>query len=627
MNDLNRPDLEDRLRNHYETMPIGSSRELLSRVTEAMDRAPRRRWPVVRLSARMAAVGALGLAALALAAIVASPLWFGQTAPAGPAATRATATATATASGGPQASITGSPTAGSPGPTFDVQGAMSAEVDDAGLIRSGGIWAVEGPYLLTSTDNGKTWQAGTMPALAGSVFVLDPDHAWAVSIYNQGGAPTVGQLVVYRTADGGKIWNQAPAAGDFPCDTATFSFVDAAHGFLECSTPSSLADGAPIADAKRGSGTVLETADGGATWSVAGGAAGLGRAFTASDASTLWSAPDYESSELTGVTLSVSRDAGRTWSTVDLPDLASIPKPADVGVAAGPVFQDASNGALAVLVQPVMSSSPQAVWFYRTSDGGRTWAPVKKTATAPLAVSEEAAFVGREWAVVGTAGFFGLTVSNDFGASWTDVPGFGMPPNTSFVLVALADESHGIATAFLSPGTTGLMLTSDGGRTWHPADFGDARTKLPVDPVQDLATAEAKAEEFAVMAFKSPESAWGMLSSYSQREFGSSSAFQAAEAALATRAVYAVQAGEPTQSADALSASNLGAGLWKDLTASAAMSRAYVVVLTFSAASAASGASVASEPPVASAPPAPPETLVVAPLAATGEWRVWVVTP
>ena len=585
---MNTPDLETRIRSYYGGFTPDDSTRLLVASQAILDDARRPRPArLFRGSLRLAATLA---AAVVLLAVLVLPRAF-------PAV-------------GPESGRS-SPTAGSAGPTFDVQGAVSAEVDDAGLIRTGGLWAAQGPYLLTSTDDGKSWRAATLPAQVGSIFVLDPEHAWAIGDGSQGGGPAAGHLVVYRTADGGRTWSQAPAAADFPCDTATFSFVDAAHGFLECSTPPTVPDGQPVPTPTKGSGTVLATTDGGATWVVAGQAVGLGPWFTASDANTLWSASDFEESLMTGVQVSVSRDAGRTWSTIELADLASVPKPADIGVAAGPGFWDGSNGAFAVLVRPVMSAVPQAVWFYRTSDGGRSWTVVKKTAAVPLAVDRTSALVGRTWAIIGTSGFFGITASSDFGASWTDAPGFGMPPNTAFFWVELTDKDHGAATAFLSAGAIGLMLTSDGGRTWHPADFGDARTKLSVDPVQDLATARTKAGEFTVTAYKTPESAWGMLSVYSQQKFGSSSAFQAAEAALAARTAYSAQPGEPTRDATVLGETNLGAPLWQDLTASADMSRAYAVVVTF---------------PVNSAAVEPPETLVIAPLAATGEWRVWVAT-
>ena len=484
---------------------------------------------------------------------------------------------------------------------------MSAAVDKAGLMRSGGIWAVQGPYLLTSTDNGASWRAASVPDQVGSIFVLDPQHAWAIGDRTATGP---GHVVVYRTADGGTTWNQATVTGDFECDTTTFSFVDAEHGFIMCALVARAPDG-PITAATTtpGTGTVLKTVDGGASWSVAGHGTGLGASFTASDATTLWSAPDPFSSQLSGAALHVSRDAGATWSAVDLPEApAPFQPPTQAEVAAGPEFWDASNGAFAISVAVVGTPTPQATWFYRTSDGGRTWALVKKTSSVPPAVSGVSALAGRIWVVVGTAGFFGLTVSSDFGSSWTDVPGLGMPPNTSYSELAMIDASHGLATAFLSPGTVGLMLTSDGGRSWHPADFGDARTKVPADPAQDAVTARNKAQDFAVMAFKTPQSAWGMLSAYSQRGYGSSAAFEGAQAVLAGQAGYATQVGEPSQSAAVLSQSNLGAGVWSDLAATAAMSRAYVVEITSPGSA------------------APPETIVVAPLAATGEWRVWVVT-
>src|SRR5450759_1719173 len=107
-----------------------------------------------------------------------------------------------------------------------------------------------------------------------------------------------------------------------------------------------------ITQATKGSGTVLRTEDGGASWSVAGRAVGLGPAFTTSDATTLWSAPDPSSSALTGAALYVSRDAGTTWSAIDLAGLPAAPylPMTDVGIPAGPVFWDESNGALEVNV-------------------------------------------------------------------------------------------------------------------------------------------------------------------------------------------------------------------------------------------------------------------------------------
>ena len=509
-----------------------------------------------------------------------------------------------------------SPTA-SPGPTFNLPAALDAQVDQAGLMRSGGIWAVAGPYLLTSTDNGATWRAGDFPSPGGPVpvepvYVLDQSHAWAIaSTGSAAGDSAAGVLFfVDRTINGGLTWQQVPVSGDFGCAVATPSFVDADRGFIMCSVGSRAAAGSG-ATATRGSGTVLRTVDGGVNWSVAGSAAGLGSAFTASDANTLWSAPDYGSSTLTGAALYVSRDAGATWSTVDLPELASIPAGAQVGIAAGPIFWDFSNGAIAVGVGQGGSDVGPAVWFYRTSDAGRSWTLVKKPTLWPVASLPSTVLVGREWAVPGDGGPYGLTASGDFGASWADVPGFGMPENGAFQWVDFTDATHGAAVVSAVPGASfarSLMLSSNGGRTWHAADYGDARAGVPANATLDSAAAGNLADEFQTMSTKDPQAAWIMLSSFSQRVYGSEVAFEAAEAALDKRTGYSGKLGQPTQILVALGQKGLNSDVWADLTTFADTTRAYVIDLRFPGTS------------------EPQQRLIEAPLSVNGDWRVWVVT-
>jgi photosystem II stability/assembly factor-like uncharacterized protein len=574
---MNAPDLETRIRSYYEKFaPDDSTRLTLAsaKLLEDVRRPQPRRfvWTGLRLAATVTA------AAVLLAVLVLSRL-----AP----------------EVGPE------PGTASPGPTFDPTAALNAQVDEAGLMRSGGIWAVRGSYLLTSADNGANWRAGSFPASAPSPFVLDSEHAWAIDPGVSAGGVA---LDVVRTSDGGRTWAQAPTAGNFTCDTPTVSFVDATHGFVMCSVPSTNRNGASTSEAKKGSGTVLRSDDGGATWSVTGSATGLGSQFTASDASTLWAAPDFASSQMTGVQLSVSRDAGRTWSTVDLPELASVPAQTKVGVTAGPVFWDASDGAFAVGVFQNGSGTPPAIWFYRTQDSGRSWTLVKKSTDFPMMDFPPSATVGRGWAAR-ILGNYNLTVSDDFGASWTDVSGSGMPQNSSFLSVDLTDKNHGLATVLAGPGRYALMLSSDSGRSWHPADFGDALTKVPTTPAQDAAAAKNLADDFAVMSYKDPPTAWAMLSPYSQQVFGSESEFAAAEAALNELGNYQYQVSEPTKVTDF---GGLGQTLRDDLTKSADMSRAYLVAVSY---------------PGIPEPVVPSEALITAPLSTTGEWRVWAPTP
>jgi hypothetical protein len=111
-----------------------------------------------------------------------------------------------------------------------------------------------------------------------------------------------------------------------------------------------------------------------------------------------------------------------------------------------------------------------------------------------------------------------------------------------------------------------------------------------------------------MMSTKDPRAAWIMLSSFSQRAYGSEAAFEAAESALGKRAGYSYRLGPPTQIMVALGQKGLAAAVWSDLNTFADTSRAYVIVLTFPGTS------------------EPQQRLIVAPLSVNGDWRVWVVT-
>ncbi len=590
---MNNPDLETKIRSYYRTFDPKDSGRLLLASRAVLDDArrpqPRRLWGSLRLISSLAAV-------VVLVAVVVLPRLGGQV------------------GGQVQGPV---PLAG---PTFDSAAALNSQVDEAGVMRTGGIWAVQGSYFLTSLDNGATWRAGSFPSPGGvvageQVFVLDPDHAWAINSNGMnGGLPSPalpGQLfVINRTSDGGRTWQSQTVSGDYRCDAATLSFVDAAHGFIMCSYGSTAgpngSNNEVRTQATKGSGTVLRTSDGGGSWSVTATTPGLGSQFTAADANTLWSAPDSSSSSLTGVGLMVSRDAGQTWSTVDLPGMYADPIPGPVAIGVdGPVFWDAADGVIAVGVYDYSSGTRPAVWFYRTSDAGRSWTVFKEPTELPPTSDFPGAIAGREWATTGS--FCSLVTSSDFGASWTAVQGSGMPENKPFLSVNLVDKDHGIATVFGGPGSRVLMQTADGGRTWHPADFGDARAKLGANS-EDVNAVKNLAANYVTMATKDPPTAWNMLSSHSQRGYGSESAFGAAMVALGQRTNYALAMGEPTNGSAAINQQNLSAGVWGDLTAVGDLGRAYAIVVSFPSSS------------------EPPETLVVAPLSATGDWRVWVVT-
>ena len=130
-----------------------------------------------------------------------------------------------------------------------------------------------------------------------------------------------------------------------------------------------------------------------------------------------------------------SRDGGRTWSAL-------------------PVRQDAmsmvpaSDGSIVIAGHEVFAAS---------RDGGLTWAPLP--ADLPSldihGFTRDPADPGRMWAYPTTGG---LWESMDFGAHWVQV----REDNVLFPL-AVRDASQ---TRLLGVDVTGLVTSSDGGRTW-----------------------------------------------------------------------------------------------------------------------------------------------------------------
>ena len=107
------------------------------------------------------------------------------------------------------------------------------QVDRAGLMRSGGIWATRGSQLFTSTDNGSTWQSGTFPVPGSTgvqpivdVFVLDSQHAWSVSLALAVTSETpltgLAKLSISRTTDGGRTWQQTDAPSQCTYNSEAF---------------------------------------------------------------------------------------------------------------------------------------------------------------------------------------------------------------------------------------------------------------------------------------------------------------------------------------------------------------------------------------------------------------------
>jgi hypothetical protein len=507
---------------------------------------------------------------------------------------------------GPGPSIPVSGPSGAQNVGFDVAKALDARVDLAGRVRTGGLWAVQSDYLLISTDEGSTWKAGSLPEKPWAVDVVDQSHAWAVypaadstpsPVNGVASLPT--RMLVAGTIDGGRTW-ASTGVDTGECSSASLSFVDAQTGFLACRGPQVDSGDTP-------STIILRTVDGGATWTREGASDRLGPQVVASDGETLWAEP--QSGWAPPVSLVTSGDGGATWSVLPFVAPETIDDPSqnlDV-TSMTPVWWSGENGAFAVSMSWIGRSLAPRTWFFRTDDAGKTWTSAAFVRHMPILGPSFGAdaMVGPVWGVLGDSDLASLDLSSDFGATWAQISPSGMPSNQLWHWVAFGDATHGAARIFVNEGHSDvLLLTSDGGRTWLPADFSSARAAVSAAPASDSETATRLAADFQTDATKDPQAAWVMLSPFSQAAYGGGPAFESAEAQRATANGFQFIIGSASGQGADLNPGVVGDAVWSDLQANAIMARAFVVTVSF--------------------PDSPARRLVVAPLALTGDWRVWV---
>jgi photosystem II stability/assembly factor-like uncharacterized protein len=284
-------------------------------------------------------------------------------------------------------------------------------IDEAGVSQSGAWWASRsGMGLFVSSDQGEHWIQPRLPERFAKPVVVDASNIWALDVGGPG-------WIAYRTLDGGSTWRSSNIGSAGPNGMADFVYADLDRAEILITTHAT--GSAPSAE-------VWSTTDSGASWDRNGQIAcpASCTGMIASDASTFWltTSGGYETS------LVVSRDAGTTWSHVDLPDAGSI---------RGLRFFTADSGVVA-FVQECPAGECSNVTFFVTADGGRTWS----AAEAPN--SDEPA--------IDTLTTWSVATAND--TSY----GGGTPPTPL-------------------PQAGKLLVTTDGGRTWTERSYVEPWTE------------------------------------------------------------------------------------------------------------------------------------------------------
>jgi photosystem II stability/assembly factor-like uncharacterized protein len=397
------------------------------------------------------------------------------------AVTACTSTPTPSPSVAPAPNATASP-APTPGATAVASGSPAASasfglsssgaVDSAGTFGRGGLWAIRGTTLFISTDGGVTWHGRSIPAANTSlipgdtIVVLDRLHIWSIGIGpgstgSSGSSSDVTHYVVSRSIDGGATWRPSSIAGNQAGTSPSIQFIDAQHGYL-------------LAAADRhslGTSTVLRTDDGGATWSVAGTSSWLGSLLAVSDAATVWAGGEEQAGgQFEQPVLGVSRDAGRTWRAVALPEISGTTE-AQCGcyLAEPPLFLDASTGFITVVSS--FGNGQSYTRVDRTTDGGHTWSQV---ADRPDVDATGLALLDTTDWLMPTINPTEVDGSADGGASWTAQSSGGIWDQTFGLWIGALGSTQVAALVAVpnapDPGLSALLLTTDGGREWHQID-------------------------------------------------------------------------------------------------------------------------------------------------------------
>ncbi len=390
-----------------------------------------------------------------------------------------------------------------PPPAGSTRGAFSGALSCPVV---GQCWATGGPGgILATTDGGATWVAETEPQGGGGVpgigdlTCLTTQHCIAV-----GSEPHPGSLAVIATNNGGATWRFAPWTAD------PKSYAMGGSGGLDaisCSTTGYCvavggAIGAPI---------VLSSHDGGLTWRALAtpsawlGGGLLGVTCSRTPGCLAVGSAGNEAGVIAGAgeadrwTVRL-QELGSTWTSLSCPSvreciavgsLVDFPMGAEIAATldggASWVQRRLPAGVLGILgvdcptprrcfatgvVPPPSHSSTSNLWaaaLLQSDDGGRTWTR-ESLPRALFMLNAISCPTSTDCVAVGATGYAGIAqkdaivTTTDGGAHWTTA-----------VRASPAGRAHGLtgvscptALRCWAVGPYGVLMSSDGGRTWKP---------------------------------------------------------------------------------------------------------------------------------------------------------------
>lgn len=356
------------------------------------------------------------------------------------------------------------PSTGEPAAPAHYQIGDAIQLDEIHMVNLNEGWAVSEPYVLVTTDGGKTWREVTPPenlpaeatAKAYGAF-LDTQAAWVIFSTGEQIAP---EASVWHTADGGQTWSRAAplfheAYGDIVW--AEVAALNAEEVWL-------MMRGAYSAAGRHFNAQLFRTTDAGAIWAPLAEQTDLNWDFTGmvfSDSMNGWltwqttgayapSPPEY----------AVTTDGGASWESRELPPPPNAPDLFASYEYCEP-FQPnlLSTSSIRMLMGCFDFYDPPqefASYLYASEDGGITW-EVTLLPPPVLAAKDRLIFFEAEHALLLGREIYS---SADGGHTWEHVKTVYWDGQFSFV-----DQQQGWAIASSSEGVA-LVSTVDGGRTW-----------------------------------------------------------------------------------------------------------------------------------------------------------------